>query len=390
MTEPPSNSNVIAPTEGSLDNGSLVAAAMAPRYAAMTDQQARTPRTFVLDPGQQQQLLQQTLTEMAQKNPAFLPAFLQQRELTAAAAFGPFGFHNPFAFAGFNPMIFANTAPLVLATPSNGAPSSDAGQEEARQANSVASDAYQRGREDTILSLVRAGGMASLPGLVLPTGSQPGTGMSAIGNTGTTMGNTFGSTLGDTHATGTGGMKSEEFLISLGSNCLERRTNNVAYFDASTLTDPDPVVVANRRTRGGVTEPFPEKLHRMIREAEKNGKQDVISFFHHGRSFAIHKPERFCSEIMSKYFKQSRLSSFQRQLNLYGFTRINSGPDAGGYYHELFLKGRPALSIHVCRVGVPQATPRRRGVKAHDSMKTPDFYSIPPITLNDKDSAFFS
>ena len=70
-----------------------------------------------------------------------------------------------------------------------------------------------------------------------------------------------------------------------------------------------------------------------------------------------------------------------------GFTRINSGPDTGGYYHELFLKDRPTLSIHICRVGIPQATPRRRGVKAHDSMNTPDFYSMPAITLHRKSIA---
>jgi hypothetical protein len=39
---------------------------------------------------------------------------------------------------------------------------------------------------------------------------------------------------------------------------------------------------------------------------------------------------------MPKYFRQSRLSSFHRQLKGLG---INNGPDAGGYYHELFLRG---------------------------------------------------
>eukprot|EP00540_Astrosyne_radiata_P023174 CAMPEP_0116865142 /NCGR_PEP_ID=MMETSP0418-20121206/25231_1 /TAXON_ID=1158023 /ORGANISM="Astrosyne radiata, Strain 13vi08-1A" /LENGTH=209 /DNA_ID=CAMNT_0004500477 /DNA_START=124 /DNA_END=753 /DNA_ORIENTATION=- len=171
----------------------------------------------------------------------------------------------------------------------------------------------------------------------------------------------------------------EEALEALGSSCLERRKNKSPYFDASALQDPDPIALANRRTRGGVTEPFPEKLHRMLKEVEKEGKQDVVSFYPHGRAFGVHKPERFASEIMPKYFKQSRLSSFQRQLNLYGFTRINTGADAGGYYHELFLRGRPALSIHIRRVGVPQAVPRRRGVKAHDSSVDPDFYSMAPI-----------
>ena len=80
------------------------------------------------------------------------------------------------------------------------------------------------------------------------------------------------------------------------------------------------------------------------------------------------------------FFKQSRISSFQRQLNLYAFTRINIGPDAGGYYHELFLRGRPALGTHIRRVGVPQAVPRKRGVKTHDASVDPGFYAMPPIT----------
>ena len=168
-------------------------------------------------------------------------------------------------------------------------------------------------------------------------------------------------------------------LESLGATCLERRMNKVPYFDASRLDDPDPATVANRRTRGGVTEPFPEKVHRMLSDVGKEGLQDIVSFYPHGRAFGIHQPKKFATEVMPKYFKQSQLSSFQRQLNLYGFTRINAGPDAGGYYHELFLRGRPALSIHIRRVGIPQAVPRRRGVKAHDTFQDPDFYSMAPI-----------
>jgi hypothetical protein len=171
----------------------------------------------------------------------------------------------------------------------------------------------------------------------------------------------------------------DQALETLGSSCLERRKNKAPYFDASALTDPDPVTVANRRTRGGVTEPFPEKLYRMVLEAKQDGREDILSFYAHGRAFGIHKPERFASEVMPKYFKQSRLSSFQRQLNLYGFTRINTGPDAGGYYHELFLCGRPSLGVHIRRVGVPRAVPRRRGVKAHDATIDPDFYAMPPV-----------
>ena len=80
---------------------------------------------------------------------------------------------------------------------------------------------------------------------------------------------------------------------------------------------------------------------------------------------------------MPNYFKQSRLSSFQRQLNLYGFSRVTNGPDAGGYYHELFLKGRPALAVHMRRVGVTSATSNHRSIRPTGN--TPDFYNMLPV-----------
>lgn len=96
-----------------------------------------------------------------------------------------------------------------------------------------------------------------------------------------------------------------------------------------------------------------------------------------------HKPDRFANEIMPIYFKHTRVSSFQRQLNLYGFTRINSGPNTGGYYHELFLRGRPAFCTYIRRVGAARngATPRVRGVKPHNAVVDPDFERIPPIGI---------
>lgn len=107
-----------------------------------------------------------------------------------------------------------------------------------------------------------------------------------------------------------------------------------------------------RRMRGGVIEPFPEKLHRLLIEVEAAGRSDVISFVANGRAFAIHKPDKFFKEIVPLYFRQSRLSSFKRQLNLYGFELINTGPSRGGYFHELFVKDRPELCRRMRRVAV--------------------------------------
>jgi hypothetical protein len=66
------------------------------------------------------------------------------------------------------------------------------------------------------------------------------------------------------------------------------------------------------------------------------------------------------------------MSSFQRQLNLYGFLRQNCGPDRGSYYHELFLQGRPDLPKIMVRTRV-------KGVgmgRTNKMDKEPDFYSM--------------
>lgn len=164
----------------------------------------------------------------------------------------------------------------------------------------------------------------------------------------------------------------EKALEALGCSL---RSKTDPYIDVSEMPDPDPDDSALRRTRGGVSEPFPEKLHRMLEDIEKEGKSDIVSFYSHGRAFGVHDMDRFVKEIMPKYFKQSKWNSFARQLNLYGFIRITSGPDAGGYYHELFLKGRPNLCLHMRRVGVPQGEDRRKFRPKNKNVE-PDFYSM--------------
>jgi hypothetical protein len=73
---------------------------------------------------------------------------------------------------------------------------------------------------------------------------------------------------------------------------------------------------------------------------------------------------------MPKYFRQSKLTSFQRQVNLYGFRRLTAGKDRGAYYHELFLRGRPDLYKRLVRIRV-----KGTGIKSASSPATePDFY----------------
>ena len=97
-------------------------------------------------------------------------------------------------------------------------------------------------------------------------------------------------------------------------------------------------------------ESFPAKLHRLLAETEAAERDDIVSFNAEGTAILIHQPEAFEEEIIPQYFRHSKLSSFKRQLSMYGFIRILDGPDIGGFTHTLFRKGQPDLSKDMERV----------------------------------------
>ena len=82
---------------------------------------------------------------------------------------------------------------------------------------------------------------------------------------------------------------SHQTLKMLGLTCLDRRAAKTPYFDASVLQDPDcrKIKQYSRYHRNGVVEPFPEKLYRMLLDVAHEGKEDIISFFPHGRAFVM-------------------------------------------------------------------------------------------------------
>jgi hypothetical protein len=133
----------------------------------------------------------------------------------------------------------------------------------------------------------------------------------------------------------------------------------------------------------------------------------IVTWLPHGRAFLVKKPKIFTEQIMpkyvalrsmhscrsllvshhslicsssflnSRYFRQTKLTSFQRQLNLYGFRRITQGPDAGAYYHELFLRGRPHLCMRMQRQKV-KGTGHKQPA---DAQTEPNFYAMPHSQL---------
>lgn len=137
--------------------------------------------------------------------------------------------------------------------------------------------------------------------------------------------------------------------------------------------DAQPTLSANESdiSRGGVATPFPWKLHEMLDASYEEGNEWIVSWQPHGRSFTVHKPKIFVEKIMPTYFNQSKYASFQRQLNLYGFSRLTSGKDKGAYYHSCFVRGQPDL----CRGMIRQ---KIKGTKVRRTLapeEEPDLYA---------------
>jgi len=121
---------------------------------------------------------------------------------------------------------------------------------------------------------------------------------------------------------------------------------------------PTPKMRKNRKT----TASFPAKLNRMLTEVEKFGQQSIVTWNPDGRTLQVLNHKKFVSEILPNYFKQSKYKSFQRQLNFYGFQRVNHGPLEGSYGHPKFVRGNEEQVKHMSRLD------KNKKVKVNDSV----------------------
>ncbi|KAG5177876.1 HSF-type DNA-binding-domain-containing protein, partial [Tribonema minus] len=90
----------------------------------------------------------------------------------------------------------------------------------------------------------------------------------------------------------------------------------------------------------------------------ENESPEIITWSSTGRAFGIRNMAAFKTKILPQYFKHDKFSSFQRQLNLYGFRKIVKGRESGCYIHCYFQRGHPELLKQVRRGQVPPCPPR--------------------------------
>ena len=91
---------------------------------------------------------------------------------------------------------------------------------------------------------------------------------------------------------------------------------------------------------------FPEVLMDILSNPEN---EHIVGWLQHGKSFAIHNPTLFSSQVLPKYFRRVIFRSFIRKLNRWGFrsTKRSVSGFASTFEHKYFRRDEPELCAKI-------------------------------------------
>jgi hypothetical protein len=94
--------------------------------------------------------------------------------------------------------------------------------------------------------------------------------------------------------------------------------------------------------------PFVRKTFQLVSDPTTN---HIVSWVNNGANFTIWNTQAFQKQILPQYFKHNNLCSFVRQLNTYGFHKINATSvlDDLEFSHPCFKQGAKHLLTKVKR-----------------------------------------
>ncbi|PWN51765.1 hypothetical protein IE53DRAFT_341776 [Violaceomyces palustris] len=150
------------------------------------------------------------------------------------------------------------------------------------------------------------------------------------------------------YASSTGENNSAESPISnaAGASSMGNDASDQGVGDDSGLQAQTEAEIAAEKRQSSK---FVYKLFRMVSDQDY---QHLISWNRNGTSVMVCNFDEFAKEVLGKHFKHSNFSSFIRQLNMYGFYKVNKTPrghrqsvdtQIWEFSHPKFLRGRPEL-----------------------------------------------